>query len=241
MDGPLSIRRGPHPTSARLQVYARIRDAIVAHELAPGARIQDLKLAADLGVSRTPVREALLQLAGEGLVEMLPQHGTYVARISVAAVREAQFIREALELAAIREAVDRLDDAQLVAIEANLEAQRRTGGDGGRFYLLDEEFHRLLLQASGHAGVARVADQSRAHLDRVRRLSLPSELVTNELIPQHAAIVHRLRARDGDGAEAALRDHLRLILRDLPELQRQHPDFFLADEDDAAPVALGSS
>jgi DNA-binding GntR family transcriptional regulator len=227
------VSRRPITTSARSEVYARIRDAIVTLELPPGARISDVRLADTLGVSRTPVREALLQLASEGLVAMLPQHGTYVARISIDAVREAQFIREALELAALRAAFDRIGPDDFEALERNLAEQRAAeeAGDVERFFRLDDEFHRLLLAASGHPGVARVAEQSRAHLNRVRWLSLPTaELIGGNLIPTHAKLVDRLRERDEEGAERVLRDHLRLILRDLPEFALRHPDFFESDE-----------
>jgi GntR family transcriptional regulator, rspAB operon transcriptional repressor len=234
--------RRPSTTSARSEVYARIRDAIVRLELPPGAKIQDVKLAESLGVSRTPVREALLQLASEGLVQMLPQHGTYVSRISVDAVREAQFVREALETAAVRFATDRITDEQIGELEANVGEQRsaEAGGDVERFYRLDDAFHRALIVAGGYPGAARIAEQSRAHLNRVRWLSLPtSELISGELIPQHAEILARIADHDAEGADAALREHLRLILRDLPEFAREHPDFFEADA--PAPLRLPSS
>jgi DNA-binding GntR family transcriptional regulator len=238
---PSHLRR-PSTTSVRTEVYARIRDAIVRLELPPGAKIQDIRLADSLGVSRTPVREALLQLASEGLVEMLPQHGTYVSRISVDAVREAQFVREALETAAVRFGAEGITDADLAGLEANVAEQRRAeaSGDVERFYGLDDAFHRALIVAAGYPGAARIAEQSRAHLNRVRWLSLPaSARISGELIPQHAEILARIADRDAPGADAALREHLRLILRDLPAFAREHPDLFEADA--PAPLRLPSS
>lgn len=237
-----SVSRRPAATSTRALVYERIRDAIVSLELPPGSRISDVRLAETMGLSRTPVREALLQLASEGLVEMLPQHGTYVARISLDAVREAQFIREALELAALRAAVEKIGPDGLAALERNVAEQREAeaAGDVERFYRLDDDFHRLLLAASGHPGVARVAEQSRAHLNRVRWLSLPTtQLIGQTLIPHHAELLERVRARDAEGAERVLRDHLRLILRDLPEFARRHPDYFESEQ--APGGSLGDS
>ena len=96
--------------------------------LKPGERIADAQLAQELGVSRTPVREAILQLADEGLVDVVPQHGTFVAPISLEAVREAQFVREALEVAALREVVERITGAELAELETSLAAQARGGG-----------------------------------------------------------------------------------------------------------------
>ena len=217
--------------SARAQCYSLLRDAIVALRLPPGTKVSDIELARELQVSRTPIREALLQLSDEGLVDVRPQAGTFVSRISVAAVREAQFVREALEVAAVQAAGRRVDDAELDGLEANVAAQREAAdaGDAERFYELDEELHRLLMQASGFPGVARVADRSRAHLNRVRLLSLPVPETIGRLVAQHAEIVESLRAGDVERAEAVLRKHLRAVLETLPSIVGEHPDFFVDD------------
>lgn len=208
----------------------------MALRLPPGAKVSDIELARELQVSRTPVREALLQLSDEGLVDVRPQAGTFVARISVAAVREAQFVREALEVAALQAAGNRLEAVDLERLDANIAAQREAAaaGDTERFYELDEELHRLLMQASGFPGVARVADRSRAHLNRVRRLSLPVPEVIDGLLAQHTEIVDRLRQGEVDAAEAVLREHLRTVLETLSEIVSSHPDFFLDESADGA-------
>jgi DNA-binding GntR family transcriptional regulator len=222
------VPRGRHPSSARAQAYARLREAIVSLRLKPGERIADAQLAQELGVSRTPVREAILQLADEGLVDVVPQHGTFVAPISLEAVREAQFVREALEVAALREVVERVTDAQLGELETSLAAQTEAESthDTARFYTLDEAFHRRLMEISSFPGVWRIAARSRAHLNRVRILSLPGPEVIAELVAQHVALVERLHARDGAGAEAVLHEHLRMVYSHLPELERAHPEYF---------------
>src|SRR3954468_21043604 len=103
------IRRlGSEP--ARTRAYAALREAIVAMELPPGARLSENELAARLGVSRTPVREALIRLRDEQLVEIAPQRGTFVTPISVRGVLDAQFVREALECAAVRLAAEHATD-----------------------------------------------------------------------------------------------------------------------------------
>jgi DNA-binding GntR family transcriptional regulator len=224
------VTRTPHRSSARAQTYERLRAAIVSLDLKPGERISDITLTAELGVSRTPVREAILQLADEGLITIAPQHGTFVAPISLDDVREAQFIREALEVAALQEAVDRVGDAELGELEANLEQQRAASaaGEMARFYELDEAFHRRLMDISGFPGAWRVAQRSRAHLNRVRILGLPGPEVIAQLVAQHTGIVERLRVGDAAGAQEAMREHLRLVFRHLPELERLHPDYFEA-------------
>jgi DNA-binding GntR family transcriptional regulator len=219
------VARGRHPSSARAQAYDRLRDAIVSLRLKPGERIADAQLAQELGVSRTPVREAILQLADEGLLEIVPQHGTFVAPISLEAVREAQFVREALEVAALREVVERITDAELDELDALL-AEQASATDPARFYTLDQAFHRRLMEISSFPGAWRIAARSRAHLNRVRILSLPGPEVIAELLAQHVALVDRLRERDGAGAEAVLHEHLRMVYSHLPELERAHPEYF---------------
>jgi DNA-binding GntR family transcriptional regulator len=226
------IRRGPHPGLARAQVYDVLREEIVSLRLPPGARVSDSEWAGQLGVSRTPVREAVLQLADEGLIDIVPQHRTVVARISPTAVQEAQFVREALETAALRVAVERVRPEDEERFRANLTEQRaaQAAGDLDRFYQHDQAFHRLILDMSRHPDLWRIAVRSRAQMDRARRLTLPDPKVIPHLIEQHQTIAERLLAGDRDGAEAALRTHLRLVAVNLPRLIEQHPGYFDAAE-----------
>ena len=102
---PFAIER---PASAGAQAFAALRHAIVTLKLRPGQSFSEQEVAQQLGVSRTPVREAFIKLADAGLVEVLPQRGTFVRKISVKAVKDARFVREAIELAVLRQAVGRL-------------------------------------------------------------------------------------------------------------------------------------
>src|SRR5690348_8682679 len=126
--------------TARARVYANLRDAIVRAELAPGRQLSENELAASLGVSRTPVREALQRLRDDRLVEIVPQLGTFVSPISGRAVADAQFIREALECAAVRAAAERITADDIEELEQNLAAQERARdrADLDAFYLLDD-------------------------------------------------------------------------------------------------------
>jgi DNA-binding GntR family transcriptional regulator len=217
----------------RAQVYAMMQEEIVALEFKPGQPLSEKELSLRYGVSRTPAREALLQLADEGLVEIYPQSGSYVARISAHGVTEAQFIREALECAALRRAMDHFTSADVARLERNIDRQRdaHAADDIATFYILDEAFHQALVERSGFPGVWPVAQRAKVHLNRARRLSLPAVSTIGGLIDQHAAVLERIKAGDGQGAEAALSRHLRMVLNDLPALQRKYSDYFVADED----------
>ena len=118
-----TVVREHSTTSARVQAYAALREAIVRAELAPGRQLSENELASRLGVSRTPIREALVRLRDERLVEIVPQLGTFVTRISGQAVGDAQFIREALECACVRRAAELATEDDVAALEDNLRAQ----------------------------------------------------------------------------------------------------------------------
>jgi DNA-binding GntR family transcriptional regulator len=216
----------------RAQAYAILREAIVSLRLAPGHPISENELAAELGVSRTPVREAIIRLAGEGLVEVYPQRGSVVSRISVRDVREAQFIREALERAALPHAVGRLGPATAAALDEILAEQRsaHAAGDVARFLAADEALHRALTEIGGHHRLWTVIGAAQGHLDRVRWLSLPTPDHVGELLDQHAAIVAALAHGDLATADALLTTHLRLVLDGLEALADQHPHLFETGE-----------
>ncbi|HET9185621.1 MAG TPA: GntR family transcriptional regulator [Solirubrobacterales bacterium] len=217
-------RRGP----ARIYVYAAIRDAIVRTELAPGARLSENELGQQLGVSRTPVREALGRLRDDRLVEVVPQLGTFVSRISVRAIGEAQFIREALECAAVRQGAELAGDDQITALEQNLAAQKRAteSGDIEAWYLLDEAYHHALCDLSGHPTVWSVSERAKSHINRVRRISLTLPDYLPERLAEHGEIVDAIAAHEARPAEETLRHHLRMVLGEVARIRDQHPEYF---------------
>jgi DNA-binding GntR family transcriptional regulator len=217
------------PTStARDTVVTELRRRILDLTMAPGSPVAEQEIAAELGISRTPVREALILLAQEGLVRIYPQVGTFVTRIDPAAVSDAQFVREALETASIRDlsvppapsGVERLRDI--------LEDQRRAVGraDVDRFFSLDQELHRSIMQLAGHGSAWGVVGAAKAHLDRARRASLPLADTLQRMLDQHTVIVDRIDAGAIAEAEQALRTHLREVFGDIEEIRAQTPDFF---------------
>ena len=226
-DSPSSRAERRNGSTARARVYANLRDAIVRAELAPGRQLSENELAASLGVSRTPVREALQRLREDRLVEIVPQLGTFVSPISSRAVADAQFIREALECAAVREAAKRITAEELEGLEDNLAAQERARdtADFDAFYVLDDQFHQALCDLSGRS-VWTITQRAKGHLNRIRRLSLPMPSYLAEMIAEHREIVGRLADHDPDGAGEALRHHLQEVLREVPRIREQHPDFF---------------
>jgi GntR family transcriptional regulator, rspAB operon transcriptional repressor len=231
MHPALRARRG----SARAQVYVSLRDAIITAELEPGRQLSENELAARLGVSRTPVREALQRLREERLVAVVPQLGTFVTRISDSGVADAQFVREALECAAVRESAARATDADVAALDAIVAGQERTRvvEDFDGFYALDDDLHRMLCDLSGREIAWSLSQRAKGHLNRIRRLSLPEPGYIAEMIAEHRAVVAAVAAHDPDEAERTLRHHLRMVLSTLPAIRAQHPDYFDEEEEAA--------
>ena len=223
-----SLLREHSTTSARVQAYAALREAIVRAELEPGRQLSENELASLLGVSRTPIREALQRLRDDRLVEIVPQLGTFVTRISTPAVADAQFIREALECAAVRRAAELATEDGVAALEDILRAQERArdADDFDSFYVLDDAFHQSLCDLSEHPAVWPVIQRARGHLNRIRRLSMPVPSYLGLMIEQHHSVVAAVADHDAGGAEALLRDHLRNVLQEVPRIRAQHPGFF---------------
>ncbi|MET4648124.1 GntR family transcriptional regulator [Streptomyces sp. NPDC006539] len=221
--------------NTRQLVHELLRSRIISLDLEPGAALSENDLAAELGVSRTPVRESLILLGEEGLVDVYPQLGTFVSRIRERDIASAQFIREALECAALRDGVTKAtahDVAELRALlVAQTEAEQRE--DPEAFFRLDEQFHARLMAAGGHAEAWPVVSQAKAQLDRARRLSLPLTQQLSLLISQHTAVVDQLEQHDPQGADQALRGHLRQVFTDVETIRAQHPELF---SDTDAPV-----
>src|SRR5688500_16241202 len=223
-----TVVREHSTTSARVQAYAALREAIVRAELAPGRQLSENELAARLGVSRTPIREALVRLRDERLVQIVPQLGTFVTRISTPAVADAQFIREALECACVRRAAELATEDDLAALEDILRAQDRArdADDFDAFYVLDDALHQALCDLSEHRAVWPVSQRARGHLNRVRRLSMPVPSYLAMMIEQHRRVIAAVADHDCDGAEALLRDDLRNVPHEVPRIRAHHPGFF---------------
>ncbi|GGF24981.1 GntR family transcriptional regulator [Aliidongia dinghuensis] len=227
----LSPRPGAMPAGASA-IYETLRKEIVGLQLLPGARLSENELALRFRTSRTPVREALFRLVDEGLIEVRPQRGSFVSRISLKGVKRARFIRSALELAIIREAASQgLPAAGLKEAERAIAEQQAAGGDAHRFKEADDRFHRAFADAIGYGDLWSVVESQKAQFDRIRLLSLPDVTPVDLLIRQHCAILNAVIARDADRAEAVLRAHLSIVDETATALRQTHPELVADDED----------
>ncbi|QIB36148.1 GntR family transcriptional regulator [Ancylobacter pratisalsi] len=209
------------------QLYRLLRERIIRGDLPPGARISEAEIAVGYNVSRQPVREAFIKLAEESLVEVRPQRGTYVRRISVPAVMTARFIREAVEADIARQVAQHPNTDFMRALRVLIEQQRAIAQDADPsvFLRLDEAFHRTLAEAAGQVAVWDILEGLKTQMDRVRYITA-RQLPRERLIDQHNAILDAIEAGDGGAAEAAMRSHLKEIMTDLPLIARTEPEFF---------------
>jgi len=220
--------RVPSRATATTAIYRALRADIVAMRRTPGEPIVEKHLADSFGVSRTPVREALLRLADDGLVEIFPQSGTIVARIPMNALPEAIVIRTALEGTAVRHAAERATRSQIAVLRANLMLQQEmdAAGDLNGFHEADEQFHALISDIAGYPGLWNLAQQVKVHVDRYRRLTLPEPGRIAQVIAEHALIVDAIADRDPAQAERRMAAHLDNLLTAIPNAQGANPFFF---------------
>ena len=214
--------------TASAAIYGALRDEIVAMRLKPGAPLAEKDLTARFAVSRTPVREALIRLAEDGLVEIRPQAGTFVARIPLAVIPEAVIVRQALEGATVEHAVRHCTQEGLARLAAAIRRQEAFAGldDREAFHEADEAFHEAIAGLAGHPGIWRTIRQAKIQIDRCRRLTLPVRGRMGQVIREHRVILDAIGAGDEAAARAAMRIHLDAVLPDARVLSRTHPGYF---------------
>lgn len=226
--GAVNFSGGASNLSAAQRIEAELRQAIMSLELRPGTRLSEQDIAQRCGVSRQPVREAFIALSRQQLVQVLPQRGTVIAKITVRKMMAARFVREAIETAVVRQACTAFDPSSRERIDDLLDMQQKvaTRGDHHSFQRYDELFHLELAEGIGNPLAWETAREMKGHMDRVCQLTLPGAEKMLPLVEQHRTIMAGIDARDEAAAVAAMRAHLTEILRALPRLEADYPDLF---------------
>ncbi|MGU3493931.1 GntR family transcriptional regulator [Xanthobacteraceae bacterium A53D] len=211
------------------QVFDYLRERIITLDLPPGAPISRTELQDMFGFSSTPVRDALLKLQAEQLVDIFPQHATAVSAIDLELAQQAQFMRRSLELETVRTLAlgeDHIQSAQRLETVIEIQATFLARGDLAEFDMADRAFHRTLFEMTGTLELWAMVRRYSGHIDRIRRLHLPMPGKAQQVILDHRAIVAGIAAGDPDQAQAALRVHLAKSLAFTPDLQARWPDYF---------------
>lgn len=208
------------------RISALLRRAIVNVDLIPGTALNETDVADLFGVSRTPVREAFRSLATEGLIEVVPQKGTFVSHLNRSTLRDALFVREALECAAARLAARAPEPERRVLlriVERQAEALRHDDQESS--FLADEDFHRTILSLSGHISAWEPVRQARTHLDRLRRLASAELKGSEEALQHHRGIAEAVARGDERAAVELLRTHILQIEGFIDRIAEIHADY----------------
>ena len=212
-----------------VQVYEFLRKMIVTLELKPGETISKAAIAAALGVSQTPVREAILRMEEEGLVDVVPQSRTSVSLLDLRQARELQLMRVALEAELAALLAKDVSDAQLAELSGHLEAQGQAldRDDFEGFAQADAAFHEAQYRFCGVDGLWGLVLARRGHMERLRRLYLPISDKERLTLNEHEAMLDAIRAGDGERAGKAVRHHLSRTFQFTAEIMERHPDYFV--------------
>lgn len=209
-DAPLQ----PSEVPVSQRVYEQIRESIISLDWKPGTRLSEKDVASELGVSKTPVREAFIRLSEEGLIEIRPKSGSYVSEISFEKVYEGLMLRRAIEMAVVAEAATRRTTLDLVNLQHLVERQveAANAGDGVGFFELDRDFHQALANIAAMPSAIRLVHMVRGAVSRVQRLRISrGETRHMQVIEAHRAIVAAIESRDAIAAAAAMDAHLNCV------------------------------
>lgn len=210
------------------RVYQSLKHAILTLAFRPGDIIRKPEICDRLGVSRSPVADAVARLASDGLVDVVPQAGTFVTRLSMTDIREGAFIREAIEVAAAELVAPQITEDQLRDLRRNLLMQEALVADGDQqgFMQLDGQMHDMMLSFTGFPRLPQVSQTAWLSVHRARQLILPVEGRMQATLDEHRLILTAFEAHDPDAARHAVQQHLRQLLTYLQPLERAHPELF---------------
>lgn len=213
--------------------YERLRDAIISMDMPPGTPISEKKIALEQGISRTPIREAILRLHREKLVEVVAKSGTFVARIPVSALPEALIARRALEGMTVKSASKNAKRSQILELYALIERQREMAEQGNikGFHAADESFHEMIASVGKLPGLWQLVQQVKLQVDRFRVLTLPEEGRMTMVVKEHTAIVAAIEAGDENTACQQMEKHLSGLQLHFPHWIEQRPAYFIHDID----------
>ncbi len=224
---PHSADRLDRDRQAAPQVFERLRDMIVSLLLPPGSPLSRAALAAQFGVSSTPIRDALMRLEEEGLVDVFPQHATVVSRIDVRLAQQAHFLRQALELEIVRLVAGSHAETLGTELTRMIARQQQFAKAGAfeQFMAADNDFHAQLYAAADKLDLWSLVRSRSGHIDRLRRLHLPSPGKAQDIVRHHRLITRAIDAGEPDEAQRYLRTHLSGTLNYLDTIRARYPEY----------------
>ncbi|AIF53410.1 GntR family transcriptional regulator [Pelosinus sp. UFO1] len=221
------IDRNPQE-STREYVYRFLKFNIMELKLIPGSALSEKDIALLLGVSRTPVREAFIQLSQEYLLDILPQKGTYVSLIDIENVEESKFLRETVEKAVIEIACVQFPSDKLFELQSNIALQELCIKEKNylKFYELDEAMHRTIFVGCKKTRIWSMIQQMNTHYNRVRILNIAGGYDVPPVLKQHQELVQAIKEKDVDLGVKTIHRHLNKVKFDIQDLYRDYVGYF---------------
>ena len=210
------------------QLHRILRAAIIRGELLPGQAISEIEMSKRFSISRQPVREAFIKLGEEHLIEVLPQRGTYVRKISVKEVLDARHLREVIEVSIVREVALNHDKALIKSLREIIAQQQAVHtGDNQGFMALDDGLHKAIALHANREYAWKITETIKAQMDRARFLTYDFATPVPQIVAEHSRIVDAIEAGDPDLAARNVEAHLRKLVSDLPLIAKKYPEYFL--------------
>lgn len=212
---------------SKAEIYRELNERIMFLELPPGTVITEEGLAAEFGVSRTPIREVLKELAGVRLVRIQPQNKTYVSYISVADIKEYVFFRRTMDIAIL---TDLAASGRKVGQQTEecilLQELAAKSGNYKSFLKYGEEFHKRLVTLAGHELLGRFMQEARDHINRYNALLYNNSGYMGDSFQEHRQIVEYIDAGEPEKLEALLRRHHDIDLKHFEDVFNKHREYF---------------
>lgn len=223
-----AIRKLKGRGSAREYVYQTLKYNILHLDLKPGTKMSEQEVSDEFQVSRTPVREVFVHLFQDGLVEIMPQRGTYVSLINLRHLEEGRWVRELLEKAIIKNVAGNLSRSDIFEMESNLATQEISFRSKNyiQMHALDDKFHETIFRACGKSRTWAMINQLNYDFFRVRVLRLSQDFNWEKILKQHHVIYEALRDGNSDIAEEIMENHLRMVIVEKDSLKAQFPEYF---------------
>lgn len=214
--------------SIREYVYRFLKINIMTLKLLPGTALSEKDIAVLLDTSRTPVREAFIQLSREYLLDILPQKGSYVSLIDLDSVEESKFLRETIEKAVISLACTDFPNDMMFELQSCIALQELCVRENNyvKFYELDEQLHRSIFTGCRKARIWSLIQQMHTHYNRVRMLNLVEGHDLEQLFEQHKNLVRAIREKDVALGSTTIDLHLNKVRIDITDMVRDHSEYF---------------
>lgn len=219
----------------RKDAYDQIKYRIIHFEYIPGQKISEKLISTELNLGRTPIREALIRIEREELIEVIPQSGTYITKIDLQEAEDGRFVRESIEPRIMLQAATMMTPEIKEKIQANLKEQEKTAklNQPDSFFDLDQDFHHLFYSLDNKDTVWSWLQMNNTQLNRFRRLRLKeTDLNWQTLTKQHRLIFEAVINKDLDTIDYLIKEHLHLMLEEKGTVLNAYPDYFKVNEDD---------